>query len=57
MMMESVCTRCPLPGGRQVERAGLNQMSWPGFSIAPDGRHVLYARWDRRESNIMSIEY
>ena len=36
--------------------ATLAQFTWPGFSIGPDGR-VLYARWDRRESNLMSIEY
>ena len=47
----------PVTGGRPVHRASLNQMTWPGFSISPDGRHVMYARWDRRESNIMSIEY
>ena len=37
--------------------ATLAQLSWPGFSISPDGAHVVYARWDRRESNIMSIEF
>jgi Tol biopolymer transport system component len=37
--------------------ATLTQLSWPGFSVSPDGAHVVYARWDRRESNIMSIEF
>jgi Tol biopolymer transport system component len=49
--------RVPLAGGAFDEVAQLPQLSWPGFSIGPDGVDVLYARWDRRESNIMSIEY
>lgn len=36
--------------------ASLSRFTWPGFSVAPDGT-VLYARWDRRDSNLMSIEY
>ena len=28
-----------------------------GFTLSPDNAHVFYARWDRRQSNIMAIEY
>jgi Tol biopolymer transport system component len=42
--------------GSLVRRVGeLSQMTWPGFSVAPDGR-VLYARWERRQSRIMLLE-
>ena len=47
----------PLAGGGASELATLGQFTWPGFSVTPDGTHVLYARWDRRASNLMSIEY
>jgi hypothetical protein len=47
----------PLAGGAATELAVLSQFTWPGFSVTPDGAHVLYARWDRRDSNLMSIEY
>jgi Tol biopolymer transport system component/DNA-binding winged helix-turn-helix (wHTH) protein len=47
----------PLEGGDATEVATLSQFTWPGFSVTPDGAHALYARWDRRESNLMSIEY
>jgi hypothetical protein len=33
----------------------LPQYSWPGFSIGSDGS-VYYARWGRRESNIMAVD-
>lgn len=48
--------RAPVGGGPSTEVATLTQLSWPGFSVAPDGA-ILYARWDRRDSNLMSIEY
>jgi Tol biopolymer transport system component/DNA-binding winged helix-turn-helix (wHTH) protein len=48
--------RMPLTGGESHHVANLTQFTWPGFSIASDGS-VLYARWDRRESNLMSLEY
>jgi Tol biopolymer transport system component len=48
--------RAPLMGGESVEIATLAQFTWPGFSLTPDGE-VLYARWDRRDSNLMSIEF
>ena len=51
-----VLRRVPLTGGASTRVAELPQYSWPGFSLTPDGAHVLYARWDRRESNIMAIE-
>ena len=47
----------PLAGGSASELATLVRFSWPGFSVTPDGADVLYARWDRRDSNLMSIEY
>jgi hypothetical protein len=37
--------------------AVLDRLTWPGFTLPPDGAQVLYARWDRRQSNIMAIEY
>jgi Tol biopolymer transport system component/DNA-binding winged helix-turn-helix (wHTH) protein len=46
-----------LTGGVAAELATLTQFTWPGFSVTPDGTHALYARWDRRDSNLMSIEY
>ena len=47
----------PLAGGGATELATLSQFTWPGFAVTPDGAHVLYARWERRDSNLMSIEY
>jgi dipeptidyl aminopeptidase/acylaminoacyl peptidase len=51
-----VLRRVSLTGGESAPVAELPQYSWPGFSITPDGAYALYARWDRRESNIMAIE-
>jgi dipeptidyl aminopeptidase/acylaminoacyl peptidase len=48
--------RVALSGGDITEVATLEQFTWPGFSISRDGS-VLYAKWDRRDSNLMSIEY
>jgi hypothetical protein len=48
--------RAALDGASDTEIATLTQFSWPGFSVAPDGT-ILFARWDRRDSNLMSIEY
>jgi Tol biopolymer transport system component/DNA-binding winged helix-turn-helix (wHTH) protein len=48
--------RSTLDGETSMDVATLTQITWPGFSVAPDGA-VLYARWDRRDSNLMSIEY
>jgi Tol biopolymer transport system component/DNA-binding winged helix-turn-helix (wHTH) protein len=53
---EIVLHRAPLAGGATERMATLTNYSWPGFSITPDGASVLYARWDRRESNIMAVE-
>jgi dipeptidyl aminopeptidase/acylaminoacyl peptidase len=44
-------------GGPVTELATLSQFSWPGFSVTPDGAQVFYARWDRRDSNLMSMEF
>ena len=48
--------RVALNGGESHPVATLTQFTWPGFSVANDGA-VLYARWDRRQSNLMSLEY
>jgi Tol biopolymer transport system component/DNA-binding winged helix-turn-helix (wHTH) protein len=51
-----VVRRWPLDGAPPTLVAELPQYSWPGFAVTPDGSSVLYARWDRRESNIMAAE-
>ena len=48
--------RAALDGSGSAEIATLSQFTWPGFSVAANGA-VLYARWDRRDSNLMSLEY
>jgi Tol biopolymer transport system component/DNA-binding winged helix-turn-helix (wHTH) protein len=53
---EIVVRRAPLSGGAPVDVAWLGNYSWPGFAITPDGERVIYAHWDRRESNIMAME-
>jgi Tol biopolymer transport system component/DNA-binding winged helix-turn-helix (wHTH) protein len=52
-----VLRHTPLAGGDIRTVINLPNYSWPGLTITADGAHVLYARWDRRESNIMSIEF
>jgi Tol biopolymer transport system component/DNA-binding winged helix-turn-helix (wHTH) protein len=49
-----VVRRAPLAGGPGVDVAWLGNYSWPGFAVTRDGR-VIYAHWDRRESNIMAM--
>lgn len=51
-----VVRKAPLTGGPGVDVAWLGNYSWPGFTVTPDGASVLYAHWDRRESNIMAID-
>lgn len=53
---EVVLHHAPLDGGALAEVAKLPNFSWPGISVSADGSRALYAKWDRRESNIMSIE-
>jgi Tol biopolymer transport system component/DNA-binding winged helix-turn-helix (wHTH) protein len=53
---QPVIRRAPLTGGNAVDVAWLGNYSWPGFAISRDGTHVLYAHWDRRDSNIMSMQ-
>ena len=53
---ETVLRRAPLDGGPAVDIASMANYSWPGFAIAPDGTSVIFARWDRRDSNILAIE-
>lgn len=52
---ETVVRRAPLTGGTGTDVAWIGNYSWPGFAVASDGR-VIYAHWDRRESNIMAME-
>jgi TolB protein len=49
--------RSELDGRDARDVATLTHFTWPGFSLTPDEGAVLYARWDRRDSNLMSIEY
>ena len=51
-----VIRRAPLSGGAGVDVAWIGNYSWPGFAVTPDGTRVLYAHWDRRDSNIMSMD-
>jgi hypothetical protein len=51
-----VLRHMPLDGGDFRQVAILENYSWPGFTITPDGSHVLYPRWDRRQSNLMAVE-
>jgi Tol biopolymer transport system component/DNA-binding winged helix-turn-helix (wHTH) protein len=53
---QPVIRRVPLTGGNAVDVAWLGNYSWPGFAISRDGTRVLYAHWDRRDSNIMSMQ-
>ncbi len=52
---QPVVRRAPPSGGPGVDVAWLGNYSWPGFAVSRDGR-VIYARWDRRESNIMAMD-
>ena len=49
-----VVRRAPLAGGTAVDVAWLGNYSWPGFAISRDGTRVLFAHWDRRDSNVMA---
>jgi len=51
-----VVRQAALSGGVAADVAWLGNYSWPGFAISRDGTRVLYAHWDRRDSNIMSME-
>lgn len=53
---EIVLRRAPLTGGTIERITALPNFSWPGFSIDAGGTRLVYARWDRRESNIMAAE-
>ncbi len=53
--MQPVVRRAPLSGGAGVDVAWIGNYSWPGFAVTPDGTRVLYAHWDRRDRNIMSM--
>ena len=52
---EVVVKRAPLTGGAATDVAWIGNYSWPGFAITRDGR-VIYAHWDRRESNIIAMD-
>jgi Tol biopolymer transport system component/DNA-binding winged helix-turn-helix (wHTH) protein len=51
-----VVRRTPLLGGNAVDVAWLGNYSWPGFAVTHDGSRILYAHWDRRDSNIMAMQ-
>jgi hypothetical protein len=53
---QPVLRRAPLEGGPGVDVAWIGNYSWPGLAISPDGTRVVYAHWDRRESNIMAVD-
>jgi Tol biopolymer transport system component/DNA-binding winged helix-turn-helix (wHTH) protein len=53
---QPVVRRAPLTGGAGVDVAWIGNYSWPGLAVTPDGTRVLYAHWDRRESNIMAMD-
>lgn len=41
----------------QIDALEKEPMQWaPGFAISPDGKHILYAQIDQRNSNISIIE-
>ena len=51
-----VVRRASFSGERVVDVAWLGNYSWPGFAISHDGTRVLYAHWDRRDSNVMAMD-
>jgi Tol biopolymer transport system component len=51
---QPVVRRAPLGGGTATDVAWIGNYSWPGFAVTRDGR-IIYAHWDRREANIMSM--
>ncbi len=53
---QPVLRRAPRGGGPGVDVAWIGNYSWPGFAVTADGSRVLYAHWDRRESNIMAMD-
>jgi Tol biopolymer transport system component/DNA-binding winged helix-turn-helix (wHTH) protein len=53
---QPVIRRAALTGGNGEDVASITNYSWPGFAVAPGGTGVIFARWDRRESNIMAVE-
>jgi Tol biopolymer transport system component/DNA-binding winged helix-turn-helix (wHTH) protein len=53
---QPVIRRAPLSGGNGEDVASIANYAWPGFAITGDGTGIVFARWDRRESNIMAIE-
>jgi Tol biopolymer transport system component/DNA-binding winged helix-turn-helix (wHTH) protein len=52
---QPVVRRAPLTGGPGVDVAWIGNYSWPGLAVTRDGK-VIYAHWDRRESNIMAMD-
>lgn len=53
---QPVVRRAPLTGGNGIDVAWIGNYSWPGFAVTRDGSRVIYAHWDRRESNIMALD-
>jgi Tol biopolymer transport system component len=54
--VQPVVRRAPLEGGAGVDVAWIGNYSWPGLAISPDGKRIVFAHWDRRESNVMAME-
>jgi hypothetical protein len=52
---QPVIRRAPITGGPGIDVARIANYSWPGFAVTRDGQ-VIYAHWDRRESNIMAMD-
>jgi Tol biopolymer transport system component/DNA-binding winged helix-turn-helix (wHTH) protein len=52
---QPVVRRAPITGGTAVDVSWIGNYSWPGFAVTRDGR-VIYAHWDRRESNVMAMD-
>ena len=50
--MRSPCST----SGNGDDVASIANYSWPIFAVTPDGTSIVFARWDRRESNIMAVE-
>src|SRR5204863_7212154 len=53
---QPVIRRAPLTGGNGEDVASIANYSWPGCAVTADGTSIVFARWDRRESNIMAVE-
>ncbi|HVT58891.1 MAG TPA: winged helix-turn-helix domain-containing protein [Thermoanaerobaculia bacterium] len=46
----------PFGASRPVSLATLTDLAWPGFTLSPDRRALVYARASRRECDIVRLE-